>query len=171
MSEVNLEDAVLALILDGAETPDEIASILRVDVEEVKRILKNLELEGLVRSEEKGFWIFKKKVYRLTSRGYEEAVKAKEKLAESAKRVRELLEKARSGVIPGDRVREEVEPYITFIPLFLYWNLIDLMLLLPLVELPLIASLLDEYGVDYDEVDVSNADDTVDEGFNGLDVE
>ncbi len=171
MTNVSLEDAVLALILDGAETPDEIASILRVDVEEVKRVLRGLELEGLVRSEEKGFWIFKKKVYRLTSKGYEEAVKAKEKLAESARRVRELLEKARKGIVSSDRVREEVEPYIPFIPLFLYWNLIDLMLLLPLVELPLIASLLDEYGMDYGEVDVSDTDNAVDEGFNGLDVE
>ncbi len=171
MSRVSLEDAVLALILDGAETPEEIASILRVDVEEVKRVLRGLEVEGLVRSEEKGFWIFKKKVYKLTSKGYEEAVKAKERLTESARKVRELLEKARSGVMPSDRVREEVEPYVPFIPLFLYWNLLDLMLLLPLIELPLIASLLDEHGIDYDEVDVSDTDNTVDEGFDGLDLD
>ena len=62
LTDISFEDAVLALLLDGAETPDEIAGILRVDVEEVKRVLRNLELEGLVRTEEKGFWIFKKRI-------------------------------------------------------------------------------------------------------------
>lgn len=145
MTDLTFEDAILALILDGAKDPNEIASILRVDVDEVKRALKNLELEGLIRVEEKGLWIFKRKIYKLTSRGYEKAVEAKKKISKVAEEIRNTLEKVRKGLISKDDVIGELEPYIPFFPLFLYFNLLDLMLLLPLIELPLIASILGDY--------------------------
>ena len=151
MSNLTFEDAVLALILDGAEYPNEIASILRVDVDEVKRALKNLELEGLVKVEEKGFWIFKKKVYKLTSKGYEKAVEAKKRISKVAEEVKNTLEKVKKGLISKDTVISELEPYVPFFPLFLYFNLLDLMLLLPLIELPLIAGILEDYG-DYEDL-------------------
>ena len=151
MTNLTFEDAILALILDGAEDPNEIASILKVDVDEVRRALKNLELEGLVRVEEKGFWIFKKKIYKLTSRGYEKAVEAKKKISRVAEEVRNTLEKIRKGLISKDDVISELEPYIPFFPLFLYFNLLDLMLLLPLIELPFIASIFEDYE-DYEDL-------------------
>ena len=149
MANLTIEDAILALILDGAESPNEIASILRVDVDEVKRALKNLELEGLVKVEEKGFWIFKRKVYKLTTKGYEKAVEAKKRISKIAEEIKNTLEKVKKGLIGKDTVISELEPYIQFFPLFLYFNLLDLMLLLPLIELPLIASILEDYG-DYE---------------------
>lgn len=161
MTNISFEGAVLALLLDGAETPDEIASILRVDVEEVERALRNLELEGLVKTEEKGFWIFKKKIYKLTAKGYEEAVKAKEKLVKLAGKVKELLEKARRAETSRDVIVGELEPYIPFLPLLLYFNLLDVMLLLPLMELPLIAGLLEDYdveGEDIEDTDIGDID-------------
>lgn len=150
MTELTLEDAVLALILDGAEDPSEIASILRISIDEVKRALKSLELEGLVKVEEKGFWIFKKKVYRLTSRGYEKAVEAKKKINKMAEEIRSTLEKVKKGLISKDAVAGELEPYASFLPLLLYFNLLDLMLLLPLIELPFIADMFENYGEDID---------------------
>ncbi|EWG07979.1 MAG: hypothetical protein ASUL_03009 [Candidatus Aramenus sulfurataquae] len=79
-----IRDSILALLYDRGEmSKEEIAQVLRQDVDEVEVNLKGLEREGLVTEKEKGI-IFKKKVYALTPTGLEEAKKAKQGLEEKA---------------------------------------------------------------------------------------
>ncbi|MCI2413636.1 MAG: MarR family transcriptional regulator [Candidatus Aramenus sp.] len=79
-----IRDSILALLYGRGEmSKEEIAQVLRQDVDEVEVNLKGLEREGLVTEKEKGI-IFKKKVYALTPTGLEEAKKAKQDLEEKA---------------------------------------------------------------------------------------
>jgi DNA-binding PadR family transcriptional regulator len=81
---IMIRDSILALLYGRGEmSKEEIAQVLRQDVDEVEVNLKGLEREGLVTEKEKGI-IFKKKVYALTPTGLEEAKKAKQDLEEKA---------------------------------------------------------------------------------------
>ncbi len=98
--DLGLEDAVLVAIARGVEDPKSIAEILHVDPSDVERALKRLELEGYVKPVEKGFWIFRKRSYVLTERGFERVAHVLDKLKELANFVKERVAVERESLVP-----------------------------------------------------------------------
>ncbi len=117
---MNIEEGVLAALFRGARTVGDVADALNIGEEDAERILRRLELEGLVKCSEKGWWIFKKLECRLTEKGFEKASKAFEKLVELAKEVRRKVEEG------GKAALAELPPTtLTLLPLLAYLGLID----------------------------------------------
>nr|AKI85266.1 hypothetical protein [uncultured organism] len=113
-------DNILVLLYEKGElSKEEIADILRQEVDEIKALLKGLEREGLVIQKEKGL-IFKKKVYGLTPSGLEEAKKAKEDLENKANKLIEAIQN-------GDY--SQIQSFENYIPLMLALSMIDMMML------------------------------------------
>lgn len=123
-----LDDAVLVCILLGYDTVDDIAEALRVDRGVVERVVNRLRALDLVRFEEKGFWIFKRRVLRLTDAGFERAMEVRRELERVAERVRADLER---GVAP----EELVAMYGYTLPLLALMGFIDLAMLAPILGL------------------------------------
>lgn len=116
---MNIRDKILALLDDRGElTAEEIAEVLREDVEDVILILKGMEREGLVYEREKGI-IFKKKVYNLTPTGLEKAKSIREDLQNKAKEVVSAIQQ-------GEDPQIIYEEYGDILPLMLAMSLIDL---------------------------------------------
>lgn len=113
-------DNILVLLHEKGElSKEEIADILRQEVDEIEALLKGLEREGLVIQKEKGL-IFKKKVYGLTPSGLEEAKKAKEDLENKANKLIEAIQN-------GDY--SQIQSFENYIPLMLALSMIDMMML------------------------------------------
>jgi len=113
-------DNILVLLYEKGElSKEEIADILRQEVDEIEALLKGLEREGLVIQKEKGL-IFKKKVYGLTPSGLEEAKKAKEDLENKANKLIEAIQN-------GDY--SQIQSFENYIPLMLALSMIDMMML------------------------------------------
>ena len=127
---ISLEDAALVAIAQGAETVDELAEVLRISRKDAENLLHKLSLEGLVKTEERGWWIFKRKVIVLTEKGFDRAVKALEQLKSLAETIRRELEAGR---------REHVESVFAqwshILPLMMWLNLLDLAFLLSLIHI------------------------------------
>ena len=121
---LSLEEAVLVAIARGAESPKDIAEALRISYEDADRVLEKLMHRGLVRVEERGWWVFKRRVYVLTEEGYRRAGEALEKLKSVAETIRKDLE---------SRKREAVDMLASqwsyILPLLVWLNLIDIPLL------------------------------------------
>jgi len=144
-----LEAAVLVALAEGAETPDELAELLRVDRDSIVKVLEQLEAKGLVKKERKGL-IFKKTVYRLTEEGYEALEEASRKLREAAKELEELgkrLRKEHTGAAKTAPSSEEgLAELIAIAPLLSWLGLLDVALM-PI----LLSSLADHEEIDIDE--------------------
>ncbi len=85
-----LSIAVLYAISLDKSNPRDIASMLNVDVEDVKKVIGELKAKGLIKEVEEGFWIFKSKRYVLTREGYntlKEALKHLQPKIEEAKKI------------------------------------------------------------------------------------
>ena len=121
---ISFEEAVLVAIARGAGTVEAVSDALGVSRSDVEKVLEKLMAEGLVRVEEKGWWIFKWRALVLTRRGFEAAVKAHEKLAELASRLRERLARAR-----GESAEALALAPAYLFPLMLWMGLLDLALL------------------------------------------
>jgi len=120
---ISFEEAVLVAIARGAGTVEAVSDALGVSRSDVEKALEKLMAEGLVRVEERGWWIFKWRALVLTRRGFEAAARAYEKLAELASRLRERLARARESP-------EALAPAPAYLlPLMLWMGLLDLALL------------------------------------------
>ena len=133
--ELSFKDAVLAAIANGIDTIEELSKVFMVREEFVKKIVDELKNEGLIEEVEKGFWIFKRRVLRLTSKGLRVADRAIVRLKEIADEIKGKIRKEMS----HDELREVLKPYMPIIPLLVYLNLLDLVLLDILFTMPLIA--------------------------------
>ena len=143
---IPLEDAVLAAIAQGADTVDSIARVLRVAREDVERAINRLRSLGLVRTEERGWWVFRKNKVVLSEEGYARAVKVLERLREIAKEVEREVKL-------GDKelINELGTSWSYILPLLLWLNFIDLAFLGSFLA----ASESDlDYDVDYGSIDV-----------------
>lgn len=117
---MNTRDNILVLLYEKGElSKEEIADVLRQEVDEIEALLKGLEREGLVMQKEKGL-IFKKKVYGLTPSGLEEAKKAKEDLENKANKLIQAIQN-------GDY--SQIQSFENDIPLMLALSMIDMMML------------------------------------------
>ncbi len=118
---ISLEDAALVAIAQGAETIDDIAEALRISREDAERLLRRLSLEGLIRIEEKGWWIFKRKVAVLTERGFERAARALDQLKSLAETIKQKLQ-------AGEReyVESLFAQWSYILPLMMWLNLLDI---------------------------------------------
>ncbi|RLG84553.1 MAG: hypothetical protein DRO40_00725 [Thermoprotei archaeon] len=125
---LSLDDAVLVLILMGYDTVDSIADALRVDYRVIENVVNKLRVLDLVHFEEKGFWIFKKKVLRLTKEGFEKAIEIRDKITSVAEKVRRDIEK-------GAGLEELAEIYGYALPLLALMGFIDFALITPLLGL------------------------------------
>ncbi len=123
------EVAVLGLIQKGYDTPEKIARYLNLDLDSCYELLDKLERDGYLESYVKGF-IFKRRAYRLTMKGFEELCRARDKLSELASKVNDLLK-----VGDREKVREVVMPFIDWLPLLLILDLVDYMWFYSLLSL------------------------------------
>ncbi len=123
--EIPLEDAVLVAIARGVETVGELAEVLNVSKEDIERVVEKLRIEGLIREEVVGRWIFKKKVLKLTEEGFKRATEALEKLRKLADEIREKLS-SREG---SEELEDLVVTWGYILPLLGWLNLLDLALL------------------------------------------
>ena len=131
---LSFKDAVLAAIANGVGTVEELSRVFMVREEFIKRIIDELKTEGLVKEVVRGFWIFRKKTLKLTSEGFKMAEQAMVKLRELASEVKAKMERE----ISHEELRRILEPYMPVIPLLVYLNLLDLLLLDMLFAMPLI---------------------------------
>lgn len=125
---ISLEEAVLVAVAAGAETADSVASALRVEKSEVERAAERLVSRGLLRVEERGWWLLRRRVLLLTAEGFEAASRAFRRLTELASRIREKLEEA--GAAQGRA--QALEPYLGvgyLLPLLVWLGLLDMALL------------------------------------------
>jgi len=129
---LSFKDAVLAAIAGGASSIEEIANALMVKEDMVRRVIDELKRSGLVEEVERGFWIFKRKVLRLTEDG---RVRAEETL-ERLRRVAEEIRSKVSEELGPEEVQKIIEPYAPALPLLFYLGLLDLLLLESLFLLP-----------------------------------
>jgi len=161
---LGLEDAILIAIANGAETPDQIARILRVDKSTVEDLLRKLEIEGFVKSEEKGKWVFKKRVYMLTERGFKRAQEALQRLQQVAE---ELKQKIAMGA--QDEAVQLATAWSGFLPLMLWMNMLDMALLsmLPLELGFLAAADMADWGAGADTGGADHTGSDVDTGDTG----
>ncbi|AWR94105.2 MarR family transcriptional regulator [Acidianus brierleyi] len=117
---MNTRDSILVLLYERGElSKEELANMLRQEVDEIEALLKGLEREGLVMQKEKGL-IFKRKVYGLTPSGLEEAKKAKEDLENKANKLIQAIQN-------GDY--SQIQSFESDIPLMLALSMIDMMML------------------------------------------
>ena len=140
---MNLEDAVLLAIANGLNNPKDIARKLNVRSEDVEIAIGNLEAEGLIVKRTKGI-IFKKEVYELTESGFNRVERIKEELRRIASDFRRAYES-------GDRIRLErlYHDYHYLIPLMITFGLLDLIWL---------SLFLDDFDVDFGDVEDSGFD-------------
>jgi len=148
---ISLEDAILIAIARGVENIDELSDVLKVDREDILKIVEKLVREGLIKIEESGWWIFKKSKLVLTQRGFERASKAMEKLEEVAKFIKEKVKQ-------GDRdyLNNLSLQWSYLLPLLLWMNLIDVFLWTSLIDMDMSENNvsdtldIDDSDVDYD---------------------
>jgi len=147
---VRAEDLVLVAVLSGADTVESIAEATRLDMASVERAVQKLVAEGMLAYEERGFWIFRRHVLRLTERGFERAQKALEELKKVAEHIRSRLVEARD-----EELHTLLRPYASIIPLMVYLGLLDMAFL----TLPLAIGFEDAEELAEDaDVDIENAD-------------
>ena len=121
---ISLKEATLVAIANGAENEDEIARALSASKEVVRKVIEELKAEDYVREELKGFWIFRRKVLRLTEKGFELASKTLKKL-ESLRN--EIVKKIKDG--DEDYLNNLMVSWSYIIPLLVWMNMLDLLLL------------------------------------------
>ena len=119
---MELRESVLVLLLKFRKAED-IARALNVRLEDVVSALNSLEAEGLVVKREEGL-IFKKEVYELTDRGYNEAQKLLNKLKELSEKIRLAREK-------GDlkEVEDMLRTHALLLSLLVAFGMIDILML------------------------------------------
>jgi len=145
---VKVRDLVLAAVLAGADTVDEIAEALRMDRDAAEKLVRSLMAEGLLVEEERGFWIFRRRVLRLTEKGVGVAQRALEELKRVAEDVRRRVVEAR-----GEELADVLQPYAALLPFMAYLGLLDAALL----SLPLVLGFeaLGMQGEDLGDMDIS----------------
>ena len=126
--ELSLEEAVLIAVARGADTIDKLSSLLRVSKKDIIRVIEELEIKGLIRFEKTGWWIFRRKVIRLTKDGFIEASKAFKKAEKVADKIREEIK-----AMNKDNAREFINTWGFILPLLTWLELIDLTFLDPLL--------------------------------------
>ncbi|WP_290899646.1 hypothetical protein [Ferroglobus sp.] len=119
---MELRESVLVLLLKFRKAED-IVRALNVRLEDVVSALNSLEAEGLVVKREKGL-IFKKEVYELTDRGYNEAQKLLNKLKELSEKIRLARER-------GDlkEVEDLLRTHALLLSLLVAFGMIDILML------------------------------------------
>ncbi len=119
---MELRESVLVLLLKFRKAED-IARALNVRLEDVVSALNSLEAEGLVVKREEGL-IFKKEVYELTDRGYNEAQKLLNKLKELSEKIRLARER-------GDlkEVEDLLRTHALLLSLLVAFGMIDILML------------------------------------------
>ncbi len=119
---MELRESVLVLLLKFRKAED-IARALNVRLEDVVSALNSLEAEGLVVKREEGL-IFKKEVYELTDRGYNEAQKLLNKLKELSEKIRLARER-------GDlkEVEDLLRTHALLLSLLVVFGMIDILML------------------------------------------
>ena len=91
----SLSLAVLLSIYRGIKSPSEMASLLNVDEDSIKEVLKELEEKGLIKYEEQKILFFTRKVPKLTREGYNTIMAALEKIKPQLLEARNLLVQGR----------------------------------------------------------------------------
>ena len=129
---LSFKDAVLAAIASGASSVEEVANALMVKEEMVRSVIEELKRSGLVEEVEKGFWIFKRRILRLTEAGRIRAGEALERLRKVAEEIRSKVGRE----LGPEEVQRIIEPYAPVLPLLFYLGLLDLLLLESLFLLP-----------------------------------
>ena len=119
---MELRESVLVLLLKFRKAED-IARALNVRLEDVVSALNSLEAEGLVVKREEGL-IFKKEVYELTDRGYNEAQKLLNKLKELSEKIRLARERGDLKEV-GDLLRT----HALLLSLLVAFGMIDILML------------------------------------------
>ncbi|ADC64201.1 conserved hypothetical protein [Ferroglobus placidus DSM 10642] len=131
---MELRESVLVLLLKFRRA-EEIARVLNVRLEDVISALNSLEAEGLVVRRREGL-IFKKDVYELTERGYNEAQKLLNELKEISERIRLARDM-------GDL--KEIENLLRA-----HAFLLSLLVTFGMIDLLMLSSLEDFVDVDFD---------------------
>ena len=131
---MELRESVFVLLLKFRKA-DDIARALNVRLEDVVSALNSLEAEGLIVKREEGL-IFKKEVYELTNRGYNEAQKLLNKLKELSEKIRLARER-------GDlkEVEDLLRTHALLLSLLVAFGMIDILML---------SSLEDSADIDFD---------------------
>ena len=144
---LSLEEAALVAIAQGAESPSDVAKALRISYEDANRVLEKLVHRGLVRVEERGWWIFKRRVYVLTAEGYRLASEALEKLKSIAEAIKRDLESGK---------RESIDMLASqwgyVLPLLMWLHLIDI----PLLTMLALDTAMHPIDVEDQEVDMGS---------------
>ena len=144
---LSLEEAALVAIAQGAESPSDVAKALRISYEDANRVLEKLVHRGLVRVEERGWWIFKRRVYVLTAEGYRLAGEALEKLKSIAEAIKRDLESGK---------RESIDMLASqwgyVLPLLMWLHLIDI----PLLTMLALDTAMHPIDVEDQEVDMGS---------------
>ncbi len=134
-----LSIAVLYAISLDKSNPKEIASLLNVDVNDVKKVIEELKAKGLVKEVEEGFWIFKTKKYVLTREGYNT-------LKEALKHLQPKIEEAKKIMI--ERGEDAALEFLTLAGLGLLAPLLLMSLTLPMFNV--FGPMETEHDVDHD---------------------
>ncbi len=141
---ISFRDAVLAAIASGAESIEEVANALMVREDIVKRAVGELKDFGLIVEVERGFWIFKRRVLKLTEEGRLRAEEVLERLRRIATEVKSRV----SSDARPEELQGIIEPYGPVLPLLFYLGFLDILLLESLLFMPLLAWDLSEFGSD-----------------------
>lgn len=152
------EAVVLMLIHKGLSTVKEVASALRISVDEASRIISSLEARGLIERVRGG--LLRREKLRLTRKGLDAIPEASEMLRRASAAAIRAAEQAKAGSKPA--VDEEV---LFALPALMFLGLVPAWVLGAL--LPLMSPVLD-YGsewevgedqdIDYDDSDVDFGD-------------
>lgn len=126
-----LDRIIALLIYRGVQSPKGIASILRLNEDDVLVKLREMESKGLVKCGERGFWVFKRFKCQLSAEGLKLAREAFEELERRAEELRRRL----NDVADGEKQREVINELIALDPIWLH--MIPLMLWMDLLVLPL----------------------------------
>ena len=153
------EAAALMLIHRGLSSVKQLASALRISVEEASRIVSSLEAKGVV-ERVRGF--LGREKLRLTRKGLDAIPVASEMLRKASEVATRAAEEAKSGVKPV--VDEEI---LVALPALMFLGLVPAWVLGAL--LPLMAHTLD-YGSEWEAGEDQDIDyDDVDSDFGDLD--
>jgi DNA-binding MarR family transcriptional regulator len=126
-----LDKYVALLISRGVRSPRDVAVILNVSERDVEEKLCEMEQKGLVKCSRHGFWLFKKVICKLSSKGFELAEEAWKELLETRKRLEKELINTTSDEERKQVIQQLVaqEPLLIHVmPLMLWLNIIPLTL-------------------------------------------
>lgn len=114
--------AALEALSTGGKTAEEVADILGVEPHDAEAILSALMGMGLVERKERGL-IFKREVYQLTEKGWEELYRLREEVKSKLEKAAELRQQGRE-----QEAQEILDPLAPVLPVLLSLGVLDLAL-------------------------------------------